>query len=147
MNSNSGAYKSWHKPNQSENARTMQGYYNVTNKDKYIGDFTQVIYRSSWECSFLRWCDMSPSVVRFSSEPLSIPYKDPTGKLEECFKYHLNPNDIRNQPTKNYHIDFYVEVNKTDHIEKWFIEIKPQNKLKKPIPPAKDASMKLQKRF
>jgi hypothetical protein len=150
LNSN---YKKWHKPNtsgtktQGGTSRTFQGYYNVVNKEKYIGNPNEAIYRSGWEFSFMRWCDYSPSILRWSAEPISVKYGDPTAKLEEYHKYNLDPSDPRNWLVKNYHIDFYIEIDKTDHIEKWFIEIKPQHCLKKPVPPSKDSSLKIQRKF
>ena len=139
------SYKAWHKPNQSPNAKTRQGYYKVTNKDKYVGDPDLVIFRSSWEFAFCRYCDFSPSVKRWSSEPVSIPYYDRVSKLEECAKLGLDPNNPSNWEVKNYNTDFWYEVdNGRDKLEKIFVEIKPAKKLKKPIPPLREASLKEQ---
>lgn len=126
---------------------THQGYYKVQNSEKYIGDINLIIFRSNWERSFMKWCDFSPSIIRWSAEPISIPYYDRVSKLEECKKYGLNPNDPKNWIIKNYHVDFYLEIKKNDEIEKWFVEIKPENKLKKPIPPSENASLKEQRTF
>lgn len=143
---NSG-YKNWHKPNTNPNAKTKQGYYKVDNKKKYVGDPNLIIYRSSWEFSFCKWCDSSPSVLRWSSEPIKIPYYDRVSKLEECKKYGLDPNNPRNWIKRNYNTDFWVEIDKQTHIEKWFVEIKPKHKLVKPKPPNKNAPLKEIKRF
>ena len=142
------SYKKWHKPNTSDNAKTLQGYYIVRNKDKYIGDPLLVIYRSSWEFSFCRWCDFSPSILNWSSEPVKVPYYDRVSKLEECKKLGIDPNNPKNWIVKNYNTDFWVKVQKPDKtIEKWFIEIKPEYKLKKPRPVPKDAPLRDQKKF
>ena len=142
------SYKNWHKPNTSPTARTKQGYYVVQNTDKYVGDPKAVIYRSSWEMSFCKWCDASPSVRRWSSEPIKIPYFDRVSNLEECKKYGLDPNNPKNWKVRNYHTDFWVEVDKgSGVIEKWFVEIKPKNKLMKPTPPPANAKLKDIKRF
>lgn len=141
-------YKRWHRPNTSESSRTKQGYYKVQHVEKYIGNPNLIIYRSAWEYSFCRWCDFSPSITRWSSEPTTIPYYDRVSKLEECRKYGLDPNDPKNWVVKNYHVDFWVEIKKSDEIlEKWFIEIKPASKLKKPIPPQVGAPLKEIRRF
>lgn len=149
-------YKAWHKPQREvltadgslKKGTTRQGYYTVKNLEKYIGDPKLVIYRSSWEQSFCRWCDSSPSIIRWSSEPIRVPYYDRVSKLEECHKLGLDPNNPRNWITKFYNVDFWVEVKKADGlIEKWFIEIKPGHKLKKPEPPKNDAPLKDIKRF
>jgi len=142
------AYKSWHKPNQSPTAKTSQGYYNASNKEKYIGDPNLIIYRSSWEFAFCKYLDMSPSVKRWSSEPISIPYYDRVSKLEECARLGLDPNSPANWQVKNYNTDFWYEVDKGDgKYEKIFVEIKPAHKLKKPVPPTKDAPLKVQRIF
>ncbi len=139
------SYKKYHAPQ--KNSRTKQGYYQVQKKEKYIGDPNLVVYRSSWEMAFCKWCDYAPSVLRWSSEPIKIPYYDRVSKLNECKKLGLDPNNPRNWQVRNYHTDFWVEIDKGDVVEKWFIEIKPKNKLKKPIPPHKDSKLKLIKRF
>jgi len=120
--SHNSSYKNWHKPDQRETARTKQGYYKVSNIKKYVGDPNLVIYRSSWEFAFCKWCDASPSVLKWSSEPIKIPYHDRVTKLQECKKQGLDPNNPRNWIIKNYNTDFWVEVDKgTEKTEKWFI--------------------------
>lgn len=142
------SYKKWHKPNTSENAKTKQGYYFVKNTEKYVGDPRLVIYRSSWEYSFCKWCDYSPSIVRWASEPVKVPFYDKVTKANECRKLGLNPNNPRNWIIKNYNIDFLVEVKKDENtIEKWYIEIKPKKKLFKPKPVKKTAPLKEQRKF
>jgi len=142
------SYKQWHKPNQGPNAKTKQGYAKIKNKEKYIGDPELIIYRSSWEFGFIKYCDMSPSVKRWSSEPVSIPYYDRVSKLEECAKFGLNPNDPSNWEVKNYNTDFWFEADMGgDKTEKIFVEIKPSYQLKKPPPPPRDAPLKEQRIF
>lgn len=46
--------------------------------EKYAGDPTNVIMRSSWETMFANWCDKNPSVTKWSSEETVIPYRCPT---------------------------------------------------------------------
>ena len=143
------SYKAWHKPNQSPTAKTKQGYYKAKNPDKYIGDPELIIFRSSWEFGFCKYCDMSPSVLRWSSEPISIPYFDRVSKLEECAKLGLDPNNPSNWEVKNYNTDFWFETDRGEgeQNEKIFVEIKPSYKLKKPHPPAQDAPLKEQRIF
>lgn len=149
-------YKLWHKPNKNnltvegnlKKGGTHQGYYKVSNKEKYLGNPELIIYRSSWEFSFCKWCDFSPSIIRWSSEPIRIPYYDRTSKLGECEKLGLDPNNPKNWITKFYNTDFWIEVKKADgEIERWFIEIKPKMKLSKPKPPKDGAPLKDKKRF
>jgi hypothetical protein len=145
MNQN---YKLRSKPNKSPNIKFVQGYYTIVNKEKYVGDPALCIYRSSWEFKFCKWADYSPSITRWSSEPISVKYLDKVSKLDECKKLGINPNDPKNWVQKNYHVDFWITVDKGEgKEEKWFIEIKPASKLLKPVPPSLNSSLKEQRRF
>jgi hypothetical protein len=53
----------------------LQGRYKPQNPQKYRGDPTNIIYRSSWEFSVCYWCDFNPKVQSWSSEEIVIPYK------------------------------------------------------------------------
>lgn len=142
------SYKLWHKPSTNPDAKIKQGYYKVQHPEKYVGDPNLIIFRSSWEHSFCRWCDYSSSIIRWSSEPTRVPYYDRVSKLDECKKFNLDPNNPKNWVVKYYNVDFWIEINKGENVtEKIFIEIKPSNKLKKPIPPGENASLKEQRRF
>lgn len=58
----------------------VQGYYQMKNPDRYVGT-KQPFFRSSWENTFMSFCDNHPSVINWASEPLKIPYVNPlTGK-------------------------------------------------------------------
>ena len=157
---NNEKYKIWHKPQKEmltaegnlKKGTTRQGYlhekYTLQAPLKYIGNPKLIIYRSGWELSFCKWCDCSPSIVRWSSEPIRVPYYDRVSKLEANKKLGLDPNNPKNWITKFYNVDYWAEVKKPDGvIEKWFIEIKPANKLQKPKPPKNDAPLKDIKRY
>lgn len=154
------AYKRWHKPTKNlynidgklKKGQTYQGYlheeYKLKFPEKYIGDLRLIIYRSNLELAFCKWCDSSPSIIKWSSEPTKVPYYDRVSKLEEYKKYNLNPNDSKNWVIRNYNLDFYIEIKKPDDtIEKWYVEVKPSEKLHKPIPPPISASLKEQRQF
>ena len=95
-------------------AKFAQGRFTLKNGDKYLGRKTP-LYRSSWEFAFMRFCDESPSVAKWASESVKIPYKDPlTGKLTV------------------YVPDFmiqYTDARGKGHVE--LIEVKPENQMKK----------------
>jgi len=58
-----------------------KGKFVVKNANKYVGNKVP-IYRSSWECAFMNFCDGNDNIVQWSSEPIRIPYKHPlTGKM------------------------------------------------------------------
>ena len=61
-------------------AKFAQGRFNMKNPDKYVGGKTP-LYRSSWEFAFMKFCDESPSISKWASESIKIPYRHPfTGK-------------------------------------------------------------------
>lgn len=61
-------------------AKFAQGKFNLKNPDKYIGNKTPT-YRSGWEFAFMRFCDEHPSISKWASEAIKIPYRNPlTGK-------------------------------------------------------------------
>lgn len=140
------SYKKWHTPDKS--AKVLQGYYNVSNKEKYQGDPSLVIYRSSWEFALCKWCDVSPSVKRWSSEPVQIKYYDRVSNLNETVKLGLDPNNPSNWKIRNYNVDFWVEIETSENVlERWFIEVKPAYQLEKPYPPKQDAKLKDIKKY
>ena len=54
--------------------------YTPKNADKYLGN-TMPRYRSSWELSFMQFCDRNPHILKWGSEMIKIPYRNPlTGK-------------------------------------------------------------------
>ena len=95
-----------------------QGYYKPKNLKKYNGDYTNIIYRSSWEHRFMVYCDISTHVLEWSSEPIFIHY--------------ISPIDNRQH---KYFIDFYMKINVgNDNIKKYLIEVKPSKQyMNKPI--------------
>ena len=61
-------------------AKYAQGKYTLKNPEKYVGGRNPT-YRSSWEFAFMRFCDEHPSVSKWASEAVKIPYRNPfTGK-------------------------------------------------------------------
>jgi hypothetical protein len=89
-------------------SKWKQGTYQVRNLNKYAGN-KMPTYRSSWELAFCNFCDDHPSIIKWASENVRIPYQNPlTGKLT------------------NYVPDFlvqYIDKNGKEHVE--LIEIKP----------------------
>jgi hypothetical protein len=108
--------KTFLKPRQGQ---IQQGYFRPANPDKYIGDPNQIIFRSSWEFKFLKWCDASPTILKYSSEPVGIPYYSPLDK-----RGHI------------YYVDFYIVTKDNEGKEKaWLIEVKPNKYTKPPVAP------------
>lgn len=100
---------------------TYKGRYRIQNPKKYKGDINDVIYRSSWELRFMKWCDLNPNVIEWGSETVIIPYRSPVDN-----KMH------------RYFVDFYIKTkDKTNDIKKYLIEIKPEKFTKPPAIPQK----------
>jgi hypothetical protein len=57
-------------------AKYAQGKYHVKNPEKYMGKRLPS-YRSSWEFTFMSFCDNNPAVLNWSSESIKIPYFNP----------------------------------------------------------------------
>ena len=62
-------------------AKFHKGQYTVLNASKYSGSGTPV-FRSSWEQTFMQFCDTNPNVMAWASEPVRISYQHHlTGKV------------------------------------------------------------------
>ena len=62
-------------------ANYRQGNYVVKNADKYVGN-GEPRFRSGWEFTFMMFCDTNENVLKWASEPVRIPYRNPlTGKM------------------------------------------------------------------
>lgn len=104
------------KPTLTGSRKYHQGRYQPVNPTKYIGNPTNIIYRSGWEKMFLQWCDITPAVLSYGSEELVIPY--------------ISPIDRR---MHRYFVDFFIVVRQSDGtMKKFAIEIKPYAQTRPP---------------
>ena len=95
-----------------------KGKYRIKNLQKYVGDPTNVTYRSLWERKFMKYCEENPNIIQWSSEEIMIPYRSPIDK-----KIH------------RYFPDFWIKIQGNDKkIECVIIEIKPKIQT---VPPLK----------
>jgi len=87
------------------------GKFSPKNPTKYLGDPTNIIYRSLWERRVMVHLDENPGVMKWSSEEVVIPY--------------LSPVDNR---WHRYFPDFYVQTkNKQGMLESRILEVKPKS--------------------
>ena len=94
------------------------GKFSPKNTNKYLGDPTNIWYRSLWERRVMVYLDENLSVVEWSNEEIVIPY--------------LSPVDNR---AHRYFPDFFVRLrNKQGLIESTIIEVKPASQTKPPKP-------------
>ena len=54
-----------------------KGRFTPKNPQKYIGDYKNIIYRSSWECKMMDWLDRNPNIISWASEEVTVPYISP----------------------------------------------------------------------
>lgn len=95
---------------------SYKGKYTPKNPNKYAGDPSKIIYRSLWERKFMVFCDDTASVLKWSSEEISIPYFSPIDN-----EYH------------QYYPDFVIKVrDKQNQIKTYLIEIKPEKQCREP---------------
>ena len=85
--------------------------------EKYTGDPTNIIMRSSWETRFASWCDKNPSVLKWNSEETIVPYRCPTD------------NRIH-----RYFVDFKITVSTG---KTYIVEVKPAAQTQPPIYPGR----------
>ena len=97
---------------------SYKGYFNAKYPQKYKGNPTTIIYRSSYELKLMTYLDRNPNVVQWASEEFFVPYKSPIdGKVHRYFP------------------DFWVKKkNKEGIIETIVIEVKPKSQTIAPIP-------------
>ena len=97
--------------------QSIKSIYKPSYPEKYLGNSSNIICRSSWERTFCRYCDTNPSIVKWASEEFSIPYVSP----------------VDGRPHR-YYPDFLIEVQeKSGKLKKYVIEIKPKKQTRPPV--------------
>jgi len=90
--------------------------YFPKNASKYEGDPTKILCRSLWERKFCKYLDENKNIVKWSFEPIRIPYVSPVDN-----QVHF------------YIPDFLVEKrNPNNEVETILVEIKPEKQTKEP---------------
>jgi hypothetical protein len=89
-------------------SKFARGKFSMKHPEKYVGN-KMPTYRSSWEWSFMNFCDNNDSVVKWASEAIQIPYIDPLTEKHTV-----------------YVPDFFIQyVDKNGRMQLELIEIKP----------------------
>lgn len=82
------------------------------NKNKYLGNYNNIIARSGWERQVMIYLDNNPNILKWSSERISIPYYNPI-----------------TEKTHRYYPDFWIKyLTNKNEIKECIIEIKPHHK-------------------
>ena len=98
-----------------------KGRFKPKNPEKYVGDYTNIIYRSLLERSYMVKLDENPKVLQWKSEEVIIPY--------------ISPLDNERH---RYFPDFWIKYIDEEGITKTaLIEIKPKSQTKEPKPQSK----------
>ena len=94
-----------------------QGFFKPQNPKKYMGDPTNIVYRSGWEKRVMEYCDTNTNIKSWSSEEVIIPY--------------VSPVDNR---VHRYFVDFYIEaVDAYGNTKTMLLEVKPKAQTKEPV--------------
>jgi hypothetical protein len=93
----------------------MKGKFQPKNPSKYLGNPTNIIYRSKWELDLMIYFDKNDDIVGWGSEELIVPYRSPADN-----KIH------------RYFPDFIVKNKKNQTI---VIEVKPYQQTQQPKAP------------
>ena len=100
-----------------ERSQKYKGKFTPQNPSKYIGDGTNIVYRSMWERRCMKYFDNNPSVLGWASEEISIPYYD-----------------TATRKVRRYFPDFLIKVkDKNGNIKAHLIEVKPTKDLRPPV--------------
>ena len=92
------------------------GIFRPRNIKKYRGDYRNIIYRSSWEKVFMRYCDKNSNILEWGSEETIIPYRSPL-----------------DQRIHRYFPDFFIKYKDKDgNIRRSVIEVKPMRETLEP---------------
>jgi hypothetical protein len=91
-------------------ARFAQGKYTIKNPSKYVGGRSPT-YRSSWEFTFMKFCDEHQSIQQWASEAIKIPYRNPLSGKQTIY-------------VPDFFI-VYLDANGKQKVE--LIEVKPAN--------------------
>jgi len=93
-------------------AKYAQGKYQIKNPAKYVGRKSPT-YRSSWEFTFMSFCDNNPAVINWASEAITIPYFNPVKGKQTIYVPDF--------------LIVYVDANQKQHTE--LVEIKPSTEV------------------
>ena len=95
---------------------SYKGWFTPRNPQKYKGDATNIVYRSSWELRVMKYLDENSAVVWWASEELFIPYKSPI-----------------DQKVHRYFPDFIARIRQANKEITMVIEVKPFKQTQTPI--------------
>ena len=97
-------------------SKYLQGRFRPTHPEKYAGDPSNIIFRSSWERIFMNWVDKNDKIKKWQSEERCVWYNNPFTKKKA-----------------RYFPDFIIHYERADGVMMTeVIEIKPQRQIDGP---------------
>jgi hypothetical protein len=97
-------------------SKAKKGMFRPKNPSKYIGDVENIVYRSGLEKRLMLYLDSHSNILRWNSEEVIIPYRDPMSRRP-----------------RRYFPDFLVEmINVKNQKEVILIEVKSSNETRPP---------------
>lgn len=97
-----------------------KGFFKPQNPQKYLGNPSDIIFRSGYELKYMKFLDSHPDVLKWGSEEVIINYRAPDGRV------------------RRYYPDFIVQLrNKKGEIEHLMVEIKPYVQTQPPKRPTR----------
>jgi hypothetical protein len=104
--------------------KTYKGLYKPRNPEKYVGDVSQVVYRSGWERKLMLRCDSDPNILKWGSETMPIQYYSSVdGK------------------TRRYFVDFFIQLkDRSGNVKSIMVEVKPHKETIPPVPPKRNTA-------
>ena len=94
-----------------------QGRYTPKNPQKYIGNVSNIQYRSSWELKCMVFFDNNPNILKWNSEEIVVPYISP----------------VDSKPHR-YFLDFMVKYRtRNGEVKTALVEVKPESQTKPPV--------------
>ena len=95
-----------------------KGRFHPKNPHKYMGSVDKIVFRSSWEVKCMSYFDGKESIVRWSSEEVTVPYWWDVDK-----KFH------------KYFPDFIIQIKSSSgELRTMMIEVKPFKETQEPKP-------------
>lgn len=94
--------------------KSLKGIFTPMHGEKYRGSLP-IVYRSSLELNFYRWCDRNAKVIQWGSESVVIPY--------------LSPKDGK---VHKYFVDGVLVLQTDQGAKKYLVEIKPEKQTRPP---------------
>ena len=110
---------------------SYKGKFRPSNRKKYRGDITKIVYRSLWERKFMVYCDKNENILEWQSEEFCIPYRSPIDN-----KVH------------RYFPDFFIKYKDINgRIRSSLIEVKPLRQCSPPPKPKRQTKKYLNEAY